>query len=122
MSIVIYRVVASEDWERTKTQGIVPLGGSDERDGFVHMSTQETMLETANRYFEPKEQPVVLEVEADALGDALKWEPVESRDGVMFPHLYSDGIPLYAIRAVVCLAHSADAGFSCGRRENLKVV
>jgi uncharacterized protein (DUF952 family) len=30
---------------------------------------------------------VVLAVEAEALGAALKWEP--SRGGVLFPHLYA---------------------------------
>jgi uncharacterized protein (DUF952 family) len=38
---------------------------------------------------------VLLFVDADALGPALKWEP--ARDGALFPHLYG-ALPLAAVR------------------------
>jgi uncharacterized protein (DUF952 family) len=38
---------------------------------------------------------LLVAVDADALGSALKWEP--SRDGDLFPHLYA-ALPLAAVR------------------------
>lgn len=58
----------------------------DRRDGFVHLSTGPQVAETARRHFAGHYALTVLACEADALGEALKWEP--SRDGAWFPHLY----------------------------------
>ena len=43
-------------------------------------------METARRHFTGQPDLIVLEVEADDLGEALRWEP--SRGGDLFPHLY----------------------------------
>jgi len=112
---LIYRVISADDWEQTKASDVVPLGESDKRDGFVHLSTQATLLETANLYFKPSQEPVVLEVEVAQLGNALKWEAAESRGGVLFPHLYTAGITMASIRAVVVL-DASEQGFSLGER------
>ena len=116
-----YRVVSGDDWLQAQARGVVPRCGADERDGFVHLSTEDTVLTTANLYFEPGEAPLVLEVAVAELGEALKWEPVESRGGVLFPHLYAPGIPRSAIRATVALVHRTD-GFVLGERTELPVV
>ena len=94
----VYRVISGEDWEQTKFSDVVPRGGSDARDGFVHLSTEDTVLETANLYFEASENPVLVEINTKELGKALRWEAVESRDGKVFPHLYAAGIPMAAVR------------------------
>ena len=117
----VYRVISGEDWEQTKLRALVPRCGADERDGFVHLSTEETLLETANLYFEPGEEPVVLEVDVAALGESLKWEPVESRGGALFPHLYAAGIPMASVRAMVALVHTTE-GFTLGERTELQQV
>jgi uncharacterized protein (DUF952 family) len=58
----------------------------DHQDGYIHFSTAAQAQETARRYFAGQADLVVLEVEGDDLGAALKWEP--SRGGDLFPHLY----------------------------------
>jgi uncharacterized protein (DUF952 family) len=40
---------------------------------------------------------VIVAIDADDLGDALKWEP--SRGGALFPHLYG-ALPLTVVRWV----------------------
>src|SRR5262249_16399139 len=50
--------------------------------------------ETAAKYFAGAEDLMLIAVDADALGDALKWEL--SRDGDLFPHLYGE-LPLAAV-------------------------
>ena len=116
---LIYRVISGADWERTQVTELVPLGVSDKRDGFVHLSTEATLIETANLYFKPSQSPVALEVEVVQLGNELKWEAAESRGGVLFPHLYNAGITLASIRAVMVLDYS-DQGFSLGKRIEIR--
>jgi uncharacterized protein (DUF952 family) len=58
----------------------------DLADGFIHFSTAGQAAETARRHFQGQTGLVVLAVQAEALGTALKWEP--SRCGALFPHLY----------------------------------
>ncbi len=118
---MLYRIVSLEDWKQTLTQGQVPRCGADERDGFVHLSTQDNFIETANLYYEEVEQPVVLEIDPEVLGDALRWEVVPSRNNQAFPHLYAPGVPLSAVRSVATLRMEA-SGFARGEtfysREN----
>ena len=58
----------------------------DVADGFVHLSTGAQVAETAAKYFTGQAGLVLLALDADALGPALKWEP--SRNDALFPHLY----------------------------------
>jgi uncharacterized protein (DUF952 family) len=115
MTEFLYRIVAQIDWQTTRREGQVPTSESDQSDGFVHLSTAETFLETADLYFKPAENPMALEIDPRLLGEALKWEVVEQRGGTIFPHLYAPGIPLAAIRAVIDLDHTP-SGFSAGKR------
>ena len=50
--------------------------------------------ETAAKWFAGRDDLVLVAVEADALGPALRWEP--SRGGALFPHLYG-ALPLAAV-------------------------
>ena len=110
---MLYRVVSLEDWKQTLAKGQVPRCGADERDGFVHLSTQDNFMETANLYYEEAEQPVVLEIDPEGLGDALRWEVVPTRNNQAFPHLYAPGVPLSAVRRVTKL-RKEPSGFACG--------
>lgn len=82
----IYKILPQADWDAARAAGT--YGGSpvDLTDGFIHFSTAEQCQETARRHFHGQPDLVVLEVEGDDLGEALKWEP--SRGGELFPHLY----------------------------------
>ena len=122
MNDSLYRVVSLEDWEQAQRLGRVPRCGSDERDGFVHLSTEETFIETANLYFEISEAPLALEIDPEHLGNDLKWERVASRGDVAFPHLYTEGIPLSAVRAVISLDYDRENGFACGLKRELPGV
>ena len=64
---LIYRIIPRSDLVPTRQTGFVPKGFVDKRDGFVHMSTMDTVIETANLYFKVKDQPVVLEIQVDRL-------------------------------------------------------
>ena len=60
-------------------------------------STAEQAAETAAKWFAGQRDLVLVAVDADALGDKLKWEP--SRGGALFPHLYGE-LALKAVHRV----------------------
>jgi uncharacterized protein (DUF952 family) len=82
----IYKILPRRDWEAAQAVQVYEGSPVDAADGFIHFSTAEQAEETAQRHFHGQADLVVLEVEADDLGAAVKWEP--SRGGVLFPHLY----------------------------------
>ena len=69
----------------------------DKRDGFIHFSTATQVAETARKHFAGQQDLLLIAVNADALGTALRWE--RSRDDELFPHLYAE-LSLEAVSAV----------------------
>ncbi|MGL4542316.1 MAG: DUF952 domain-containing protein [Polymorphobacter sp.] len=82
----VVKLLHAAEWAAFDTQGHFPGSPDDRRDGFIHLSTPEQAEATRAKYFAGVEALVELVCDADALGDALRWEP--SRGGVLFPHLY----------------------------------
>jgi uncharacterized protein (DUF952 family) len=82
----LYKILSRAQWIAARTAGNFAGSAVDLQDGFIHFSTAEQAQETARRHFRGQDRLIVLEVEADDLGDALRWEP--SRGGDLFPHLY----------------------------------
>ena len=83
----IYKILPRADWAAAHEAGRYEGSPLDRADGFIHFSTAAQAQETARRHFAGQADLVVLEVEADDLGEALRWEP--SRGGDLFPHLYA---------------------------------
>ena len=113
----VFRVLTAAQWRDAREEGHIAMSPLDERDGFVHLSTAETTLETADRYFQPSMEPVLVEMDAAAFGEDLRWELVASRNNEVFPHLYAPGIPLSAVSAVIELVVT-DSGFKLGERRS----
>ncbi len=84
--MLIYKIFRAPEWADLQAKGSSTGAPVDVTDGFVHFSTTGQAAETAARHFANEDDLMLLAVEADALGDALKWEP--SRGGALFPHLY----------------------------------
>jgi uncharacterized protein (DUF952 family) len=83
----IYKILPRLDWEAALAARRFDGSPVDRQDGFIHFSTAAQAQETARRHFAGQEDLVVLTVEADDLGAALRWEA--SRGGDLFPHLYA---------------------------------
>jgi uncharacterized protein (DUF952 family) len=77
----------------------------DKSDGFIHFSGAAQVRESARRHRAGQTGLVLLTVDAEALGAALKWEP--SRGGQLFPHLYGT-LPVAAVLRVDDLPLGAD--------------
>ena len=101
----IYKILPRAEWAQAKAAGRFEGSGIDVADGYIHFSTAAQAGETARKHFAGKADLVVLEIEANDLGERLVWEP--SRGGDLFPHLYG---PLEAalVRAVTEAPLGAD--------------
>ncbi len=93
----IYKVCDASQWTQAERDG--EFGGSavDLADGYIHFSTATQVAGTAAKHFATMSGLVLVAVEAEELGAALKWE--RSRGGDLFPHLYGT-LPLTAVRWV----------------------
>ena len=85
--MLIYKILTTAQWEELQAGGETRGAPVDVADGFVHFSTAAQVRETAAKHFAGQEGLWMLAVDADALGQTLKWEP--SRGGDLFPHLYA---------------------------------
>ena len=52
-----------------------------EKEGFIHTSTPEQVVATANRYHEGRGDLVLLAIDTERLASELKWEMAASRRG-----------------------------------------
>lgn len=86
--MLIYKIATSEAWSAAAPIGAFKGSDDDLRDGYLHFSTKDQLPGTLATHFAGQDGLVLIAVEADALGDALKWEP--ARDGDQFPHLYRE--------------------------------
>ncbi|MGJ8627664.1 MAG: DUF952 domain-containing protein [Sulfitobacter sp.] len=84
--MLIFKIFRSEEWADLRKNGKTSGAPIDVADGYVHFSTAAQAPETAAKYFADVEGLFLVAVDADAAGDALKWE--KSRGDAMFPHLY----------------------------------
>jgi uncharacterized protein (DUF952 family) len=82
----LYKIVDASAWDAAVRAGTFVGAEIDLKDGYIHLSTGPQAAETARRHFAGRDGLLLVAVEAQALGDALKWEP--SRGGDLFPHLY----------------------------------
>lgn len=85
--MLIYKIVHTPDWQAARAAGAYEGSAKDKADGFLHFSTADQLLGTLMKWYADAHDLLLVAVEADALGAALKWEP--SRDGALFPHLYA---------------------------------
>lgn len=107
----VYKIMGAAEWAEAMKDGDVPRAGVDVSDGYIHLSAEDQVLETARLHFAGRDDLVAAKFDTDDLGGALKWEA--SRGGALFPHLYAD---LPAAKAVGArrLLRNADGSFTFG--------
>jgi uncharacterized protein (DUF952 family) len=92
---IVYKICERALWRAADSAGQFRGTPDDARDGFIHLSTAAQLAETAKKHFAQKFDLMLVAVDADGLGAALRWEP--SRGGDLFPHLYG-ALPMAAVR------------------------
>lgn len=93
----IYKICSASEWRNAERAGVFNGSPIDVRDGYIHFSTAEQVMETAQKHFAGQRDLVLISIDAAALGPSLRWEP--SRGGALFPHLHGP-LELGAVRRV----------------------
>jgi uncharacterized protein (DUF952 family) len=101
----IYKICPASAWREAERQGVYRGSADDARDGFIHFSAAAQVAETAKKHFFGQTGLFLIQVDADALGEALRWEP--SRNDELFPHLYGE-LDLGAVTGVLDLRARSD--------------
>jgi uncharacterized protein (DUF952 family) len=110
----VYKILSGAEWEAAKAVGRFEGAAIDLTDGFIHLSTAAQAQETARLHFAGQAGLVLLRLDAERLGAALKWEP--SRGGQLFPHLYGP-LDCAAVDAVTPAPLGADGTPRLGELE-----
>ena len=105
MHKTIYKICPNALWREAETKGVFTGALIDVTDGFIHFSTASQAAETARRHFAGQADLLLVAIDADRLGSALRYEA--SRGGDLFPHLYAP-LELSAVRWVKPLPLAAD--------------
>jgi uncharacterized protein (DUF952 family) len=84
----IYKICPGPAWREAERRGVYRGSTDDARDGFIHFSLRSQVAQTARKHFAGQSGLLLIEVDADALGEALRWE--RSRNDELFPHLYGE--------------------------------
>jgi len=92
----IFHICRADEWRAAQASGSYPGSSQDKADGFIHFSARAQVKESAAKHRAGQSGLVLLAVDPDKLGPALKWEP--SRGGQLFPHLYGP-LPVAAVVA-----------------------
>jgi uncharacterized protein (DUF952 family) len=93
--MLIYKICDGGAWAQAEREGTFHGAAIDLADGYIHFSTAAQVPETAAKHFTSQHGLVLAAIDAQALGDKLKWEP--ARGGALFPHLYGP-LPMPAVR------------------------
>lgn len=106
--LVIYRITLEEDWQAALNTGV--FASADlAAEGFIHLSTIDTVFGTASRYYPTHTRLRLLVIDdaklAAAQPEALKWEISPSR-GVLFPHCYT-ALPIEFVTQTAWLMRDA---------------
>ncbi len=102
---LIFHVCTRESWQAAVAEGRYAGSADDRRDGFIHFSASDQVVDSVAKHRAGQDGLVILGVDPERLGAALKWEP--SRGGALFPHLYGP-LPLEAVVFVRDLPLGAD--------------
>ena len=94
---LIFHMCREAEWKAAKSTGAYKGFSQDQADGFIHFSTVAQIQGSAAKHRTGQDGLVLLTVNPEELGSALKWET--SRGGALFPHLYGN-LPISAVLRV----------------------
>lgn len=101
--MMIYKILLPSEWVEFEKSGRFDGSAFDRSSGFIHCSSRAELPATALRIFGEEPTLVVVALDPQCLGDAVRWE--QGPNAVLFPHVY-EALPR---RAVVAVHHVAGA-------------
>ncbi len=110
---LIYHITSREDWQASQADGEYQTRFL-EREGFIHASTREEIVETADLLFAGRDDLVLLCIDPSLLAAPLRREEPSGavhRDGAgLFPHIYGP-LNLDAVTQVMDFPCNPDGTF-----------
>ena len=106
--MIIYHIAFADDWRIAQEQGMY-RHHSLEREGFIHCSTADQLVATANRFFSGQFDLVVLAIDPAKLEAEMLFE--ESEPGQFFPHIYGP-LNLNAVNQTIDFPPDQDGTFT----------
>ena len=109
----IFHITNKKDWQAAQKSGAY-IPANFEKDGFIHCSYKEQVIQTANRYFAGASDLVLLKINPLCLDSKVVEENLEGGKE-LFPHLYGI-LPLTAVVDYADLPFTDSTGFSFPER------
>lgn len=106
-----FKIMGEADYAASRRGGFIIPAPIDRADGFIHLSSDDQVLETARLYFASRDDLVAVGFDAGALGDDLRWEA--SRGGALFPHYYG-ALPMTLAEKAFRLVRRPDGAYAFG--------
>jgi uncharacterized protein (DUF952 family) len=97
---IAYKIERATTWDNAMEAGVYTGSPLDVADGFIHLSSAETVADTLRLHFTGQEGLVLVAINLADLGDTVVWEA--SRGGALFPHIYGS-LPMTACATPVPL-------------------
>ena len=82
----IFHIAEKMIWENALSEGMYHPEGFN-KDGFIHCSELDQILDVANTFYGGREDLVLLEIDGHRVNFPIKYESAEGSDE-RFPHLY----------------------------------
>ncbi|HYA34512.1 MAG TPA: DUF952 domain-containing protein [Candidatus Binataceae bacterium] len=109
----IFHITTRDDWEAAQRGGVY-VAPSLDAEGFIHCSTIDQVVDTANSFYRGRRDLVLLCIDESRLKAPLRYEspanPHDSRADQRFPHLYGP-LNLDAVTGVVDFPCESDGSF-----------
>jgi uncharacterized protein (DUF952 family) len=103
----IFHLVTPARWEKALIEGYY-RPESLKTEGFIHCSTWDQLLESAERHYKNEDSMVVIFIIEKHVKKTLVWE--KSRNGEDFPHIYGE-FPFEAVDTTRLLVRNAQGKF-----------
>ena len=104
----IFHIAAKEKWERSISKSQYTVD-SLQSEGFIHCSTAEQVVDTANKHFKGQSGLVLLKIDASDIVSVIAYE-ANAGNGETYPHIFGP-IPHVAIKEVIEFPVSSDGTF-----------
>jgi uncharacterized protein (DUF952 family) len=105
---VIFHIAGRRAWDAARAVGEY-TADSLASEGFIHCSTAEQVIATANRIFKGRQDLVLLCVDTDRVKPDIRYENLEGGTN-LFPHIYG-ALAVDAVVAVHRFPPQADGSF-----------
>jgi uncharacterized protein (DUF952 family) len=105
---IIYHITSRADWNAARAAGSY-TADSLASEGFIHCSTKEQVIATANRLFKGRTGLVLLSIDTARVRAEIRYENLEGGTS-LFPHVYG-ALDIGAIVAVHDFPCGGDGGF-----------